>query len=565
MFNTIKSKTILIFTVTTIGFFISLLFLFNQFFSQKRGHSNSELLLFQSQIIETVSRRILQISILQNAKTDQQFNISNLFLELEPHTQTLRQSVEIMKKGGILDYNNEKFIYEPIPGQYSDRVESIGLNVNALSFIRAKLLISQGAEKDEYLNLVTSIISQLLVKNKAIYRDLHKIDEKNTFMFQLTLIISCLIILSTFVIIMVFVYAYILKPLNFFSDSFIPMTEGNLSSILTENRKDEFGLLYKNFNKYIYKMKEIFGSLKDMGQILISSSFKMTDTMRGFSDNVQNQAATTEEISASIEEISAGVENVAKNAQDQNDSLIGLINKLNGLSNVITDMSLQIQNTMANVNTISNQAKAGNESLSGMNESMKKINASSGEVTGIIQIINDISDQINLLSLNAAIEAARAGDAGRGFAVVADEISKLADKTAASIKEIDRLIKGNESEIKKGMQNVESVVTMINTIVSGVSAISNQMNTIFQIMDDQLHRNELVTKDANTVQSLSEQIKSATDEQKTAFEEIVKSISVINQLTQSNADGTGAISINSENINKMTEELNRNINFFKIE
>jgi methyl-accepting chemotaxis protein len=311
-------------------------------------------------------------------------------------------------------------------------------------------------------------------------------------------------------------------------------------------------------------MKEILGALKDMGQILTSSSHKMTSTMRDFSDNVQHQAATTEEISASVEELSAGVENVSKSAQEQNNSLNGLTNKLNGLSNVIIDMSQQIKDTMTNVNTISNQVKTGNESLTEMNDSMKKINTSSHEVSGIIQIINDISDQINLLSLNAAIEAARAGDAGRGFAVVADEISKLADKTATSIKDIDRLIKGNDSEIQRGMQNVESVVNMINTIVTGVTTISEQMNSIYQIMNDQLNRNELVTKDAKAVQTLSEQIKSATDEQKTAFEEIVKSITVINQLTQSNADGSEAISINSENVKEMAEELNRHIDFFKI-
>jgi methyl-accepting chemotaxis protein len=83
-------------------------------------------------------------------------------------------------------------------------------------------------------------------------------------------------------------------------------------------------------------------------------------------------------------------------------------------------------------------------------------------------------------------------------------------------------------------------------------------------MNDQLNRNELVTKDAKAVQTLSEQIKSATDEQKTAFEEIVKSITVINQLTQSNADGSEAISINSESVKEMAEELNHHIDFFRI-
>ena len=87
---------------------------------------------------------------------------------------------------------------------------------------------------------------------------------------------------------------------------------------------------------------------------------------------------------------------------------------------------------------------------------------SSREMMGIVDIINDISEKINLLSLNAAIEAARAGDAGRGFAVVADEISKLADQTAISIKEIDRLIKVNNDEITAGGDNIDSAIDTIS-------------------------------------------------------------------------------------------------------
>ena len=95
----------------------------------------------------------------------------------------------------------------------------------------------------------------------------------------------------------------------------------------------------------------------------------------------------------------------------------------------------------------------------------------------IVGIINDISDKINLLSLNAAIEAARAGDAGRGFAVVADEISKLADQTAHSIKEISDLIQENETEISRGTENVRASVEMISQIISGVNVISEFINS----------------------------------------------------------------------------------------
>ena len=182
-----------------------------------------------------------------------------------------------------------------------------------------------------------------------------------------------------------------------------------------------------------------------------------------------------------------------------------------------------------------------------MNQSMSKIGESSKEMSNIVDIINSISDQINLLSLNAAIEAARAGDAGRGFAVVADEISKLADQTATSISDINRLIKANDDEIQKGLRSVSDTVENTSIIIKGVASIRDMISAVYDIMKKQLDTSRSVTATADEVKESASEIRTATEEQKTAVVEIVKSISIINELTQANA-GAEEMSANAEEL-----------------
>jgi methyl-accepting chemotaxis protein len=195
---------------------------------------------------------------------------------------------------------------------------------------------------------------------------------------------------------------------------------------------------------------------------------------------------------------------------------------------------------------------------------MGKITKSSQDMVGIIAIINDISDRINLLSLNAAIEAARAGEAGRGFAVVADEISKLADQTATSIKEIDSLIKLNTDEINLGMNNITGSIRLIARIIEGVTSISTMMDTISAGMKEQTSINTLVLGDADMVKRRSEEIRIATEEQKSAVGEVVKSVGSMNDLTQSNAAGSEQMAQSSESVASMADYLKESMSFFRV-
>ena len=309
-------------------------------------------------------------------------------------------------------------------------------------------------------------------------------------------------------------------------------------------------------NKQHYeRLSELLKAICSIAQDVDTAASRMLDTSRTFAVNAQNQSASTEEITATMEEISAGGDRVAENSSEQTQRTAGLIEKLKNLSGVIETMKVKIGEASSLTASISGRARDGMQSLGKMNESMKNIFEGSGKMTEIVSIINDISDRINLLSLNAAIEAARAGNAGRGFAVVADEISKLADQTSSSVKEIDMLIRSSNNEIASGMENVKSNGDIISGIIEGVGSMSGMITQIADAMNLQIAENEKVNSEARVVLDRSEEIKASAEEQKTASYEVVKSVSGINELTQANAAGAEEMIQTVEAVAKMSIKL----------
>ena len=310
-------------------------------------------------------------------------------------------------------------------------------------------------------------------------------------------------------------------------------------------------------------VQTLLKSLSSASIDLAASSGELSETASSFSANTQSQAATAEEIMATIEEVSAGIDNIAGGASEQYERMSSLLKRIKVLSDTIVEMGTTISMALNVTRDITGYAAEGDKSLQSMNESMQKINSSSAEMTNIVGIITDISDRINLLSLNAAIEAARAGDAGRGFAVVADEISKLADQTFMSIKEIESHIKSNNGEIVRGASTVADAVSTISKIIDGVNSINTMIDEISGQMEHQQSLSSQVNSEAENSMIRSDEMKMATEEQKIAVIEISRSISNVNELTQSNSAESEKLFEHSRHVNRLADELKEQMVPFK--
>ena len=389
---------------------------------------------------------------------------------------------------------------------------------------------------------------------------LNEIDKKTSIYLKNTLIVSSIIVFLS-ILLVIFISRNIAQPI-------LKLTEGLKSSDLTTQLEvktnDEIGQMTIYFNTFVQKIREMIIEFKDSSNQLASSSEQMSASALSFSSSSQIQTDSSKEIVATVDEITNEMNGVTRDIDFQFDSMNGLVQMLEDLSSLINNLNVDTIDTLQNIESISEKAKTGEDSLNEMNFSIKKIGDSSVEMNNIIKIINEISEKINLLSLNASIEAARAGDAGRGFAVVADEISKLADQTANSIKDISRIITENDSEITVGLSKVETTVDAIGIIITGIKTTKDKIQNISSKMQDQVGKKEQINTLVQKVQDMSEGIRITTKVQKQAISEITNLINNINSGSIAISNGAEELSSNSEEIASMAEFLNGKAQEFKV-
>ncbi len=377
-------------------------------------------------------------------------------------------------------------------------------------------------------------------------------------------------IITAFVIILSGVYIYnshgILPP-DKMRSLFVHMTIASLFI---------FTLSYLSYKVMINTIKKIDEQNKELLiqmekiQAIINTGLKvskqqkevsniMFDNSSTFNNEIQKQASSLEEISASIEEISASGDSLSNMGILQEHRTRELINNLKMMYSLIMESNNKMRLAMEIKNKLVAKISKSDKELDNCTIAMKRALESSTKVFEATNLINEVSDQINLLSLNASIEAARAGEYGKGFAVVAEEIGKLAEKTQSNTKDIYKLIEATGNELQSTNNSLTNVAKVSADIKNYVENLETIINEVSNLSDQDLSINNTVQNNAQIVLNGSSELTVSMEELKGALNEIAESLSIINNTTQSFADKTEEIISVSEKLVNLSNQLDHTL------
>lgn len=380
------------------------------------------------------------------------------------------------------------------------------------------------------------------------------------------LLITGMILLISIVIIAI-IGTSIAKPIILAVDHSRLIAKLDITRYLPEillKKKDEVGDLARALQEIIISFREIIGEVNESSEQVAATSEELTATS-------QHSASASEEISRTIEDIASGASSQAHSTEEGSEKakLLGELidkdaNHLKNLNSAANRVKEAVDDGLVEIENLTAKTQESNQASQEIFDVIIKTNDSSSKIGQASDVIASIAEQTNLLALNAAIEAARAGEAGKGFAVVADEIRKLAEQSSSSTKVIEEMVKDLQDNAQEAVKTIERVTTIVKEQTASVENSKDKYLLIDQAMKNAIEEMENLNASEKEMEKMKDEILDALQNLLSVAEENAAATQEVSASMEEQAASIEEVANSSEALSQLAQNLQSIIAKFKL-
>ncbi len=355
------------------------------------------------------------------------------------------------------------------------------------------------------------------------------------------------------------------KKLKKLAESDLTVTE------ITDISNNEIGIMAQNYNTFLNNIKQVIQRIKNMsidmdktGKELSQNMDKNTKSIRHINESIKtvkqqavNQSVSVNETSSTMKNINNLIMNVNTMIKKQANNVETSSSTIEIMISKIKEVTETLVNNSENIKKLENESSDGKKDLNSVSETIMKVSKESEGLVEVSDVILDIASQTDLLSMNASIEAAHAGESGKGFSVVAEEIRKLAEDSGSQAKIISEKLKNIKDSIDYITESIERVLRKFDLIDREIQSVSNQELEIKDSMQNVMDDGNAVLKEIQSLNSITENVENGSSEIMKGSNDILSETKNLNTMTESVSTNMNNMNLDVDSINLAIENVNK--------